>query len=177
MSLQISFRVVGIFCYFENLQLENLSPTSTVKEVMLAISQAKSDFSFKAGPTNSGKEIVDTLGYAFSDLSTTPYNTSRRPANGFRDMSVQLGNTSLVWQYYRSVTGTIDGATCEIKLITNGQPSFALLQLNDFDPFFGSIPSNFKIDTYNLTWRLVQIQLAPESVASFANAKNNLSSY
>jgi hypothetical protein len=172
MDLQVSFRVVGLYCYFENLQLPGVSPTSTVKEVMDAIALAQPAFSYQTINTG-GKELVSELDYTFSDASTQPYNTGGRPANGPRDLSVVFGPKSLVWQYYRSVTGTMNGSVCEIKLISQGQPSFATTPLNFYDPFFGQIPEGFVINTYNLTWRLVQIQMSPENQAKYMIAMAN----
>jgi hypothetical protein len=172
MSLQVSFRVVGLFCYFENIQLSGVTETSTVQEVMDAIAAAKPDFSYKSVDMG-GKQIVSEIDYNFTNSSTTPYNTSGRPANGPRDLSISINKTSLIWQYYRSVTGTINGSVCEIKLITQGQPSFATTPLNTYDPYFGQIPEGFIINTYNLTWRLVQIQMSPENQANYMMAIAN----
>lgn len=173
MSLQVSFRVVGLYCYFENLQLSGVTESSTVKEVMDAISAAKPNFQYKPITLSGGKEIVDTMSYDFNSDSTTPYSSSGRPQVGDRDLTISLGNTSLVWQYYRSVTGTIDGNVCELKLFNDGQPSFATTALDNNYSFFGSLPPNFKISTYNLTWRMVQIQMSPENQAKFMLAKAN----
>ena len=59
------------------------------------------------------------------------------------------------------------------KLLSQGQPSFAKLSLDYNDPFFGKLPANFKVSTYNLTWRLVQIQMSPANQAKFMLAKAN----
>ncbi|MEM8908029.1 MAG: hypothetical protein AAGD05_09310, partial [Bacteroidota bacterium] len=55
--------------------------------------------------------------------------------------------------------------------LSRGQPSFANQPLNFYDSFFGAIPDNFQIHTYNLTWRLVQIQMSPENQAKFMAAQ------
>lgn len=171
MVLQVSFRTVGLYCYLENLQLEGISSDSTVLDVMKQVRAQEPAFNFHYGPTTSGKEIVDSLSYDFTDSSTTPFNASGRPANGNRELSNQISSLGLVWQYYRSVTGTIDGTVCEIKFLQRGQPSFATTPLNYYDPYFGAIPEGFEIHTYNLTWRLVQIELNPENQAKFAAAR------
>ena len=173
MSLQVSFRVVGVYCYFENIRPTGVTASSSVKEVMDAISAEKPDFKYTPITLPSGKELVDTMSYDFTDTSTTPYSSSGRPQNGFRDLSNDIGATSLVWQYYRSVTGTIDGTVCEIKLFNQGQPSFATTALDNNYSRFGSIPPNFQVSTYNLTWRLVKIQMSPEKQAAFMLAKAN----
>lgn len=163
MSLQVSFRVVGIYCYFENLVLETVSPSSTVKEVMDAIAAVRPAFSYGGG------DEVSTMSYTFGPESTQPYNTLTRPSNGYREESELMGpGGGTVWQYYRSVTGAINGTNCEIKTISKGQPKFAATALNkDLN-----VPSGFDIATYNLTWRLVRIQMTPEAVSKrLANAQ------
>ena len=166
MSLQISFRVVGLYCYFKNLQLSTVGPTSTVKAVMDAVVAAKPAFNYKPNG-----QFVDTMTYDFTSNSTTPYNSTPPVAPGMRALSDNLGNPSLIWQYYRSVTGSIDGTVCEIKLISGGQDSFAVRPMNAYDPYFGAVPANFQISTYNLTWRLVQIQMTPARQQAFMHAK------
>lgn len=172
MALQVSFRVVGLYCYFQNMQLNGVTPTSTIQEVMNAITKANSAFQYTS-INSSGKEIVNSMSYDFGPNSTVPFNASGTPKNGFRDLQISIGNTSLIWQSYRSVTGSINGSVCEIKLITKGQPSFATTALNYYDPFFGQVPEGFNISTYNLTWRMVQIQMSPENQAKYMMALAN----
>jgi hypothetical protein len=172
MSLQVSFRVVGLYCYFQNLQLTGIDETSTVKALMDAIKAAQPAFGYQSITLPNGKEIVDEMSYTYGPGSTQPFNASK-PANGPRDLTGVIGPTSLVWQYYRSVTGSIDGSVCEIKLIDDGQPSFAVQSMNAYDPRFGAVPAQFQISTYNLTWRLVQIQMSAENQAKFMEAKVN----
>ena len=173
--LQVSFRIVGLFCYFENIQLTDLTPSSTVKEVMDAIKSKQTAFNYKTVTLRKGtsneKEIVEEMSYNFSQTSKTPYNTSGTPQDGKRSLINTHGDKSLVWQYYRSATGSVDGSVCEMKLFSKGQPSFATTALNMNDPFFGQFPSSFQLSTYNLTWRLVQIEITPEKQAEFLKAK------
>lgn len=173
MSIQVSFRVVGVYCYFENIQPAGVTASSSVKDVMNAISQAKPNFTYTSMTLPSGKELVHTMSYDFTADSKTPYSTSGRPDNGERDLPKINDDGSLVWQYYRSVTGTIDGTVCEIKLFNDGQPSYATTPLNNNFSRFGSIPSNFKVSTYNLTWRLVKLQMSPDKQADFMVARAN----
>jgi hypothetical protein len=168
MSLQVSFRVVGLYCYFENLQLPTVGPTSTVKQVMDAIVVAKPAFNYTANA-----QFVDTMTYDFTGASTTPYNSTKPVAPGMRALTDTLGNPSLIWQYYRSVTGSIDGTVCEIKLISSAQDSFTTRAINAYDSYFGGLPANFQISTYNLTWRLVKIQMTPARQQAFMQAKIN----
>ena len=173
MSLQVSFRVVGLYCYFQNLIVPNVTAASTVKSVMDQIVLLQPSFGYQSIvlPDNN-KEIVDEMSYTFGPNSTQPFNTSQ-PVPGPRSLVGVIGPTSLVWQYYRSVTGSIDGTVCEIKLIDDGQESFATQPMNAYDPRFGAVPPSFQISTYNLTWRLVQIQMSPENQAKFLQAKAN----
>lgn len=172
MSLQVSFRVVGLYCYFQNLILPNVTSTSTVKAVMDQIALLQPAFGYQSIVLPNGKEIVDEMSYTFGPGSTQPFNASQ-PQPGARSLVGTIGPTSLVWQYYRSVTGSIDGTVCEIKLIDDGQVSFADQPINTYEPRFGAVPPNFDISTYNLTWRLVQIQMSPENQAKFMEAKVN----
>jgi hypothetical protein len=166
MPFQVSFRVVGLYCYFENLQLPTVGPTSTVRAVMDAIVAKNLGFGYKAPG-----DYVDTMTYDFTSGSTTPYNSTKPVAPGMRALSDNLGSPSLIWQYYRSVTGSIDGTVCEIKLISTAQESFTTRAMNAYDPYFGAVPANFQISTYNLTWRLVQIQMTPARQQAFMQAK------
>jgi hypothetical protein len=170
MSLQVSFRVVGLYCYFQNLIVPNATADSTVKAVMDQIASLRPAFGYRSIVLPNRKHIVDEMSYTFGPDSTRPFNSSQ-PAPGPRSLVGTIGPTSLVWQYYRSVTGSIDGTVCEIKLIDDGQESFATQPMNAYDPRFGAVPSAFRISTYNLTWRLVQIQMSPENQAKFMQAK------
>ncbi|MEM8962030.1 MAG: hypothetical protein AAGD38_11150 [Acidobacteriota bacterium] len=128
-------------------------------------------FSYTSGPLPpSGKEIVDSITYTYTDASQRPPNTADPgPANGPRDLDNSIAPTALVWQYYRTVTGSIGGAgqSYEIKIITPGQPSFAVTGVTQDL----KVPPNFEIGAINLTWRIVQIQLSPENQMRFLSAK------
>ena len=172
MTINVSFRVVGLYCFFENLEIPGLTEDSTVKEVMDAIAGMQTDFSYQSAMVNN-KEIVDTISYTFSNDSQVPFNASTPIAQGFRDLENQIGKLGTVWQYYRSATGSIDGGSpFEVKLLSRGQPSFAALPLNYNDPSLGSsLPDGFEVGAWNLTWRLVQIQMSPERQAQFMQGK------
>lgn len=174
--MKVSFRVVGLFCYFENLELTS-TPSDTIQTVMDEIKTLKPAFTYTAIDLGH-KLIVDKMGYDFTNGSTVPYNSSYRGSGtepiGFRDLENNYNKTSLVWQYYRSVTGVFQGQStpCEIKLINEGQPSFSVTPLNAYSSNFGAVPANFDIHTYNLTWRLVQIQMSAERQAKFMAARS-----
>ena len=169
MALTVNFRVVGVFCYLPNLSFPQLSPQSTVKEVMDAIAAQNSDFKYDAGGTPLK---VDRIQYTFGPTSIKPPNSRLfHPGdprqNGTRDIETNLGNTALVLQYYRSVSGLVDGVPVELVLPTVGQPSFEITALNaGFTP-----PPSFQPVAYNLTWRLVQIQISDETRTKFLSAK------
>ena len=57
MTTKVTFRVVGIYCYFPYLELP-VEPTDTVKKVMDAIVQAQPAFSYHG--TSGG---VDNMSY------------------------------------------------------------------------------------------------------------------
>lgn len=180
MSLNISFRVVGLYCFLENMQLPNVDENSTVKAVMDQIVSAKAGGPDKFNYTSTimgGSEIVDSLEYDFiKDTSQNPFNATIPITPGERELSNQIGALGLVWQYYRSVTGSVDGgAPFEVKLLSRGQPSFALQSINFNDPTLGSsVPDGFEVGAYNLTWRLVRIQMTPQIQAKFSESKMNL---
>lgn len=163
MALTVNFRVVGVFCYLPNLSFPNLSPKSTVKEVMDEIMATNHDFTYHAGDT---KPVVDRIQYRFGSGSVVPPN-SLRSKPGTRDIETAIGPTSMVLQFYRTVTGKIDGVPVELFITPKGQPSYAVTAL-DADLV---APPSFRPEAYNLTWRLVQIQLDDESRTKFLTAK------
>lgn len=175
MPVTVSFRIVGLYCYAENVELPDNSPSDTVETIMEAL-KSKFTYEYFPGETPGGKEIVDTFEFTYPDPLPPPlkepYN-SKNPSPGHRSLSnvPAIEKTALIWQFYRSVTGTIDGKTVEIKLLQKGQPSFTEQLLNFNDPYFGEIPPSFDPHTYNLTWRIVQIELTPESQAKFIAVK------
>ncbi|MDB2686642.1 hypothetical protein N9Y42_05475 [Mariniblastus sp.] len=169
MSLNLRFRIVGLYCFAPSLLLANVNPDSTVKAVMDEVKNSLTSFDYVSGPLPNGKEIVDTMEYDFSSNSVRPPNTKQQPSNGQRDLENQMGATSNIWQYYRGATGIIEGQTVELRARTPGQPSFANTELNE-DLY---LPSNFQLETINLTWRLVRLQLAPEKQMKFLEAKIN----
>lgn len=169
MTTKVTFRVVGIYCYFPYLDLP-VEPTDTVKKVMDAIVSVQPAFNY----TDKGG-TVDTMSYTFSDGSTRPFNTFGRPDNGPRDEQEVLGSSqALGWQYYRSISGKFPGddTLYEIKIAnpTFSQPKYSQTALN----VGMQVPSGFTIFNYNLTWRLLRLQLSPEAatkrVQRIANA-------
>lgn len=153
--LKITFRVVGLYCYLPVMRFDDLSPTSTIKQVMDKIVSVNPDFRYESGAD------VNTIAYDYTRSSNVPPNVLTPPAIGNRSLSESLGNTALVWQYYRSVTVPISGQNYEIKLITPGQPAFSTTPLNTNL----ILPPGSSDDIcFNLTWRLIQIQLTPQAL-------------
>lgn len=167
----VSFRVVGVYAYFENLDLPTVTPNSTVKEVMDAVVAARPAFSYMT-INLSGKELVSEMTYTFGSGSSKPYSSSQ-PSPGTRSIPMNIANNGIshIWQYYRSVTGSINGEVAEVKLFNEGQPSFAEREIGANNPRFGVIPAAFNVSTYNLTWRLVAIEMAPAVQAMFLAAQ------
>jgi hypothetical protein len=164
MTTKVTFRVVGIYCYFPYLDLP-VEPGDTVKKVMDAVVQARPAFSYHGA---SGG--VDNMSYNYSASSTRPFNTrDPGPANGLREEAESLGSSeALVWHYYRSVSGRFpDGDTLyEIKIAnpTFSQPGYSTTALNAGI----QVPSNFTIFNYNLTWRLLKLQITAEAAIARA---------
>ncbi len=167
MTTKVTFRVVGIYCYFPYLDLP-VEPTDTVKKVMDAIVSVQPAFNY-----TDVRGTVDTMSYTFSDGSTVPFNTyggpDKRPDNGPRDEQEVLGSSqALAWQYYRSISGKFPGddTLYEIKIAnpTFTQPPFSKTALN----WGEQVPSGFSIFNYNLTWRLLKLQISAEGAAKRA---------
>jgi hypothetical protein len=130
---------------------------------MDAIAARNPDFTYDAGGTPLK---VDRIEYTFGAASITPPN-SKLASPGTRDIETNLGNTALVLQYYRSVSGLVEGVPVELVVPTVGQPSFAITALNQGF----TAPRSFQPVAYNLTWRLVQIQISDETRTKFLTAK------
>jgi hypothetical protein len=174
MSVKVNFRVVGLYCSLPGLRLARVTPKSTVKDIMLAIqADPASNFKFVEMQVFGNKLIVDSMSYKYvNGQSNKPLNSSPTIQNGTRSLKNQLQTSPVaIWQYYRSVTGTINGTKCELKLFTKGQPSYALTALDANDPALGTLPQGFIIDSYNLTWRLVRIEMHPKQLEKLQSVK------
>lgn len=171
MALKVRFRAVGVYCFFPSVDLPSLDAKSTVEAVMDEIAKVETGFSYTPVTLPTGKKLVAEIDYDFDSSSVTPPNASGTPASGPRDLSISIGSgTDLVWQYYRSASGTIGGQDVEINIPTKGQPSYADLALGD-----GFVaPTGFTLETLNLTWRIVQIQMSPENKANYLAAQMEL---
>lgn len=160
MSLQLNFRVVGLYLYFPDLSLADVEPTSTVKEIMKQFKDTRG-FTYESAETDSRKEIVTSMTYNYSASSKLPDNSSGVPPLGSRTLVSIIGDdvdVSRVWQYYRGAKVVISGQEVDIEFPTSGQPSFTALSLNEGN----SLPADIPIISYSLTWRLVTIDKLPE---------------
>lgn len=167
MSVNVTFRVVGLYCYIPNQDLTTVDPSSTVESVMDAVAAQNPNFSYESMmlPANQ-KKLVDKISYTFDENSEQPPN-SGVPKPGFRSEEIVLGPISLVWQYYRTVTVDLGGNIFEIKTNTPGQRSYADVALNEDV----AVPDGANILSYNLTWRLVKIEMSPENMKNYMEAK------
>lgn len=168
MSVNVTLRVVGLYCYAENTLLNGVDENSFVKDIMNAFKTQLPSFDYTSGALpHSTKEIVDSISYDFSAGSQQPPNSSVPSPGPRSEANVLGGDVVAVWQYYRTVTIGGPSGPYEVKLITPGQPSFATTRLNQDL----TIPSGYTIGAYNLTWRLVKIEMTPEKQAQFMKAK------
>jgi hypothetical protein len=160
MSLKLEFRVVGMYLQFKDLDFPSLQPNSTVREIMTSIVGLNRGFTFDAGPTPGGKDIVSSMTYDYPSGSTPPPNASGTPDAGPRTLDNRLEiDVSRVWQYYRGAKVKIaENVVVDVEFPTVGQPSFTTLSLNDGNP----LPADMPIIAYSLTWRLVTIDRLPE---------------
>jgi len=155
-STIVTFRAVGIYCYFPNLQVP-VTPDKTVKEVQDVIAMMKPELSIIEAP--DGTNLIG-FGYDYTSGSVTPPN-SNMASNGRRELNehIVIQGVSTVWQYYRSAVYELEGQQIEVRAVTPGQPPYYETRLNEGIP---TIPGG-EIKSYNLTWRLVSIELTPEA--------------
>ncbi|MEM8998227.1 MAG: hypothetical protein AAGF23_25820 [Acidobacteriota bacterium] len=146
-----------------------MTELSTVKEVMDSIidNALVPGFNYK-----SDGDIVDAIRYEFGDSSETPPNAKGRPANGLRELENSLGGQPiLIWQYYRGATYSFNGENIVVRNRTQGQPPFSTEAIGKGLPDF----EGAELQTVNLIWRIVQIQMTPERQAKFLRAKMDAS--
>ncbi|MEL6477451.1 MAG: hypothetical protein AAFR17_08995 [Pseudomonadota bacterium] len=153
----LTFRAVGLYCYFEDLEIDG-DPTQTVKEVMDKVKALQPAFDYVQAP---GKAIIQSMSYDFSDSSNGPPNAMPKDkiGRGMRNEASQLGDIARIWQYYREVVVEKDGEEYPIRIRSKGQPPFSMQPLNKDE----KVPPGFAIKRYNLVWRLVRLELTPEA--------------
>jgi len=167
MTLNLTFRAVGLYAFFPSISLDGLSEESTIEDILRALSGTFSTFEYGFGPTQAGKQIVTSISYDYSTASEQPPNVSGPPVAGPRIIKTSIGAVSQVWQYYRSAIVTIDGTDFEIRNRTVGQPSFADTTISQGF----HLPTGATLKEYKLVFRNVTIDLSPEKEADYLTAK------
>ncbi len=167
MTLNLTFRAVGLYAFFPNLALDGLDATSSIQNVLDAVASTQPGFSYGFGPTHAGKSIVTSMTYDYSNTSRQPPNSSGIPGVGPRTIQTTIGDVSQVWQYYRSAIVHIGGFDYEIRNQTVGQPSFATTPIgSDF-----KVPEGGVVEAYKLVFRNVTIDLSAEKQNAYLAAK------
>ena len=167
MAITVNFRVVGIYCYFPNMELD-LDPDAKIKDVHDAIVE------MDPKPHNGIFEIMyDGLNltgfkYKYTNESILPPDATDYRAEGDDDNIRTLSETgdreeTRVWQYY--VSAIMEKAGSDRIIIARDpkqrdpQPSYATTPLNKGLPTQVLEECGFQVSAYNLTWRLLTINL------------------
>ena len=167
MAITVNFRVVGIYCYFPNVKLD-LEPSAKIKDVHEAIVE------MDPKPHNGIFEIMyDGLNltgfkYKYTNESILPPDATDYRAEGDDDNIRTLSETDdrkemRVWQYY--VSAIMEKAGSNRIIIARDpeqrdpQPSYATTRLNAGLPTQVLEECGFQVSAYNLTWRLLTINL------------------
>ncbi|HAA16275.1 MAG TPA: hypothetical protein DCE41_33065 [Cytophagales bacterium] len=184
MAINLQFQVVGPYLFRKSIQMPpSITPDSTVKEVLDVLSDKPNggqnplipNFNYWAGhgTVNPQNNKVVALMYEFTSESTIPPN-AKLQGDGFRLFSNLIdipasftdipSNTSVIWQFYRSVTGRFvnqpEGTELTVRLKIFGQPQFDITPLNKVTRGSNVLEDeNFIVDTYNLIFRQVRVDL------------------
>jgi len=183
MSLKVTYQAVGVYAFFPQLELSNITENSTIKDILDAVKELKSSqmdmFEYDSIPIGSdpAKQIVTGIGYRFVEGTSTVPPNSKNAKNGYRFSKggkiVEEGENffrTLVWQYYRGVTGTYEGSNERviIRLPSIGQPLFSNTTLfEDIDRNRSMVPGNFNIESYDLTHRIVAVPKPSSKLALY----------
>ncbi|MEO1808080.1 MAG: hypothetical protein AAFU33_24930 [Bacteroidota bacterium] len=171
-SLRLTFRVVGVYCYFKDLTLDFAQPLNqvTVKDIMDAIVKKEGgEFNFTYKFTEIGdKKLVKKICYEFVDRASEVPPNSKKASPGTRCITnTQLDKleydemgeaTAAKWQFYRFKVNA-DGS--RVRLRTEGQPSFATT-IFDADPATEKLLAKSAV-SYELIWRSIQIKVKPDT--------------
>jgi len=187
-SFKVSFRVVGTYCYYQAIdlgELYGLTPANTVRDILdKFVEYTNGQFSYSYGPIDNG-HIVTNMAYDFEKNSKVPYNTQytntgNTPDFGQRAVNQQINQTvidgaggpfSTIWQYKRTVTGVVGEVSCEIEI--NSADKQTPFDQRTFEDQL-ELPEGFSIESFNLTWRMMAVNLNAEKEAQFKAAEHNL---
>ncbi|MEO0582132.1 MAG: hypothetical protein AAF135_07920 [Bacteroidota bacterium] len=171
-SLRLTFRVVGVYCYYKDLTLDFAQPLNqvTVKDIMDAIVNkdgGKFNFTYDFAEVSS-KKLVKKICYEFVDRASEVPPNSKFSSPGTRCITNtelekleydEIGEaTAAKWQFYRFKVNS-DGS--RVRLRTKGQPSFATT-IFDADPATEAKLAADQV-SYELIWRSVQIKVKPDT--------------
>ena len=177
MTIHVNFRVVGIYCYFPKMELD-VNPDAYIKDVHDAI-VAK-----EPKPHKGIFQIMDDglqltgFKYEYTDESQLPPDATQSIAESDEDRIRTLEETATyapgddpgtadpremrVWQYY--VSAIMEKGSNRIIIardpdLSGFQPSYATTPLNKGLPTQVLKDCGFHVTAYNLTWRLLTINL------------------
>lgn len=174
MSFTVRFRSVGVYAFFPDIKIKGDIDDYTISQIMDEIHHQKSQGKDKWDYTTSyfaprEEYIISSIGYKFvKDTSERPPN-SKNPTEGYRKLGLNIdkvfeGDFIYVraWQYYRSITGHLKGSGTRITINLPSQKD--LQPLATKTKFWDKLrinrhelPLDFKIDTYDITWRQVTV--------------------
>ena len=181
-GITVNFRVVGIYCYFPNMKLD-LEPSATIKDVhekIVGMNPKPHNGIFEIMYDNVNPKNLTGFRYEYTNESEKPDDATPSIIQSDEDRIRTLSETVTyapgddpenadpremrVWQYY--VSAIMENAGSDRIIIARDpvlkghQPSHATTPLNmglptqvleeDYD---------FHVTAYNLTWRLVTINL------------------
>lgn len=187
MAITVNFRVVGIYCYFPNMQL-NLQPSAYIKDVhkeIVEMSPKPHNGIFEILYENdANSEDLTGFKYEYTNDSIEPIDATDYRAEGDDDNIRTLKETATyapeedpetakpremrVWQYYVSAImekaeSNREGSNRIIiardPVLKGRQPSHVNTALNKGLPTQVLQECGFHVTAYNLTWRLVTINL------------------
>lgn len=180
MAITVNFRVVGIYCYFPNMQL-NLEPSAYIKDVhkeIVEMSPKPHNGIFEILYENyANSEDLTGFKYEYTNDSIEPSDATDYRAEGDDDNIRTLKETATyalgddpdkpremrVWQYYVSAIMEKAGSDPIIiardPVLKGKQPSHVNTPLNKGLPTQVLEEYDFRVTAYNLTWRLVTINL------------------
>lgn len=186
MTIQVDYRVVGLYAYYPHETIEGFTESSTVEQVMNHF-KGKYGVEYMAGPLGAGKpDKVMSFTYTLPDIKPIP--NALVPTVGERSLrqvnadefaaALSSGEESgendknqvAIWQYYRSAVikpkGDSGGSEMDVRIREDGQPPFKVATIsNGF-----TAPEGWEIDRYRLIWRLITIDIKRDKALEFQDA-------